>query len=381
MPRILYLSYTGMTESLGKSQVLSYIKETSKSNQMYLISLEREQVDEVLKNNISECDFQWIYFYAKKNKALNFALIIYIYMYSLFLCKKHKIQIVHARSYLMGAVAMLLKKTAKVKYLFDARGFWFDELYENGRIKSSRLYGWLKRIESRLYRNADYVITLTHSSLPVISKMVGSTDNVTVIPTCVDLDHFDYRKHMSNDRHKSINLAYVGSVAQRYLFDDVARLVKKLSDSVNNLEFHIFTKDRELAHEICSKYHLAPIIKTSGFEDMPKELSTIDCSIFFMKKTPGTLAMAPTKFAEFLAMGIPSIVNDNGSDVVNVVERNSAGVVIRNFSNVTHVVSFLQNTVDKERLRKIASDIYSLSDAVVKTNVIYKELELKTRSL
>ena len=381
MARILYLSYTGMTESLGKSQVLSYIKETSKSNQMYLISVEREQVDEALKNEIFSSGFQWVYFYAKKNKILNFALIIYIYIYSLFLCKKHKVEIVHARSYLMGIVGMLLKKTAKIKYLFDARGFWFDELYENGRVKSSRLYGWLKGIESSLYRNADHVITLTHSSLPVISNMVGSTDNVTVIPTCVDLDHFDYRKYTSKDRHRTIKLAYVGSVAQRYLFDDVARLVKKLSDNINNLEFHIFTKDCELAQEICSKYHLEPIIKTVGFNDMPEELATIDCSIFFMKRTPGTLAMAPTKFAEFLAMGIPSIVNDKGSDVVNVVEKKSAGVVIRDFSNATPVVSFLQNSVDKESLRTLASDIYSLSDAVKKTNVIYQELNLKTRSL
>ena len=80
-------------------------------------------------------------------------------------------------------------------------------------------------------------------------------------------------------------------------------------------------------------------------------------------------------------MGIPSIVNDNGSDVVNVVEKKSAGVVIRDFSNATPAVSFLQNSVDKESLRTLASDIYSLSDAVKKTNVIYQELNLKTRSL
>jgi len=41
--RVLYISYDGLMEPLGESQVLSYLKGLSKSYQIYLLSFEKKQ--------------------------------------------------------------------------------------------------------------------------------------------------------------------------------------------------------------------------------------------------------------------------------------------------------------------------------------------------
>jgi hypothetical protein len=49
MSKVLFISLTGMTESLGCSQVLEYLIDLSKENKIYLISFEREDDSETLK--------------------------------------------------------------------------------------------------------------------------------------------------------------------------------------------------------------------------------------------------------------------------------------------------------------------------------------------
>ncbi|MDZ7817334.1 MAG: hypothetical protein U5K55_01420 [Aliarcobacter sp.] len=65
MKKILYISLTGMTEPLGRSQVLEYLFDLSKENEYYLISFERESdlknIDEI-KGLIKDYNIKWNYF-------------------------------------------------------------------------------------------------------------------------------------------------------------------------------------------------------------------------------------------------------------------------------------------------------------------------------
>jgi len=40
---------------------------------------------------------------------------------------RHRLRIVHARSYVPSVMALAIKRLTGVKYLFDMRGFWADE--------------------------------------------------------------------------------------------------------------------------------------------------------------------------------------------------------------------------------------------------------------
>ena len=63
-PKALYIAYDGMTDPLGQSQVLSYLKELSKSYSFHLISFEKEEVYEkrkaTIKDFIKGFDISWL---------------------------------------------------------------------------------------------------------------------------------------------------------------------------------------------------------------------------------------------------------------------------------------------------------------------------------
>ena len=72
MNTILYLSLTGMTEPLGRSQVLEYLSSLSEANKICLISFERKdsiqsrQVNEIQKL-VSSVGIEW-YFLEYSNR-------------------------------------------------------------------------------------------------------------------------------------------------------------------------------------------------------------------------------------------------------------------------------------------------------------------------
>lgn len=79
--RVLYLSYNGMMEPLGASQVLSYVYKLSNTYEYTLLSLEKpadlqnKAEFDLLKSQLSEKGIRWIpisYGESKIGKLLNF---------------------------------------------------------------------------------------------------------------------------------------------------------------------------------------------------------------------------------------------------------------------------------------------------------------------
>ena len=132
---VLYISYDGMLEPLGQSQVLSYLKSLEDGRRIHLISFEKtiDWVDatsrELTIQQIADAGIIWHPLrYHKRPSALATAWDIFIgIVVGAWLIGRYKLSIVHARSYVPSVIALALKRLTKVKYIFDMRGFWADE--------------------------------------------------------------------------------------------------------------------------------------------------------------------------------------------------------------------------------------------------------------
>ena len=92
------------------------------------------------------------------------------------LAQKMRAEIVHVRSYVPALIALPVKQLTGARLLFDIRGFWADERVDGGLWPADgRIYRTVKRLERRLFRAADHVVTLTEASLPAI-KAFGYWD-------------------------------------------------------------------------------------------------------------------------------------------------------------------------------------------------------------
>ena len=155
---VLYISYDGMLEPLGQSQVLAYLNRLATGRRIHLISFEKPEdwaniaERERIAQGIAGAGIVWHPLrYHKRPTAVATAWDIFCGIaLGLWLVLRHRLGIVHARSYVSSVMALTIKRITGVKYLFDMRGFWADERIDgNLWPRTGRMYRVAKGFERR----------------------------------------------------------------------------------------------------------------------------------------------------------------------------------------------------------------------------------------
>jgi hypothetical protein len=220
-PGFLYISYDGMLEPLGQSQVLAYLERLAPGRRIHLLSFEKRgdwrdlPRREAARRRISDAGIRWhpLRYHKRPAVAATAFDIAAGSAIAAALARRHRLGVVHARSYVAGLMALAARRTAGAAFLFDMRGFWADERVDGGLWPAGgRLFRAAKAAERRLLRAADHVVTLTEASVAEIRRLAGprrASIPVTVIPTCADLDRFAVRGPAAR---APVLLGYAGSV-------------------------------------------------------------------------------------------------------------------------------------------------------------------------
>lgn len=346
-PRILFISYDGMMEPLGQSQVLSYLERLTADADIHLISFEkpedlrdRARTAEIAKR-IRVAGIRWTMLrYHRTPSALATAWDVARGMLvALVLVVRHRIAIVHARSYVPALIALPVKRLTGARLLFDMRGFWADERVDGGLwAGDGRLYRWAKQLERHALLASDHVVSLTEAAVREIRTfdyLAGQVPPISVIPTCADLDRF----RPAEDRSRAgtpFLLGYTGSVGTWYLLDEVIAFFLAIRVRIPSTRLlivnrgdHRFIRDRlsaagvdDAAVELVAAEHRA----------MPELVQRMTAGACLSRKPSfSAVASAPTKLGEMLGCGVPCVVNDRVGDMAQIVERSHSGVVLRSF--------------------------------------------------
>jgi glycosyltransferase involved in cell wall biosynthesis len=405
---ILYLSYDGMTDPLGQSQVLPYISGlTKKGLTFHLISFEKkdlfEDKNEAIQIYCKENNIHWYPQIYTKNPPV----ISTLYDFHKFkkaakkIIIEHEIKLVHCRSYISASVAYFIKKRRDIKYIFDMRGFWVDERIE-GTIWNYKnpvykiLYYFLKKFEINLFSKADACVSLTEAGKNELLEWKLKRKNplpIYVIPCCVDMNLFNYNFVDENERKTwriklDLNetdyiISYLGSLSTVYRFDKVLDVVDRLKNKNAALKFVVITNESE---NIVNQYILNAKMKDTSFikiislnrQEVPVVLSLCNYSIYFYIPSYSRKGTSPTRLAELLACGVKVISNAKVGDTKEVILNNDFGYVIEDFSdnsieNLIDSFNFEKN-YDKQLLRNKAIELYELQSGTDKYYEIYKTL-------
>ena len=397
MHKMLYFCYFGLREPLVQTQVLPYLRQIIKDGfKAHLLTFEPNPndnwTDEDIENErrkLADENIEWIFLRYHKTPSAPATLfdVLNGARFARKLAKVEDIDIFHGRVHIPTLMGWLAKKSLrkKPKLLFDIRGFFPEEYVDAGIWKKdSRIYKSVKLVEKWLLRDADAFITLTEKAREILFPEVSETgfdrENrpVEVIPCCVDLDKFKIATNTSREEIREklgigarFTIVYVGSFGGFYMTEEMAdfyRVAKERDPSTFAL---ILTQSpREM---------IEPLLKERGFtekdyfiqkvkpNEIPLYLSAADAAVSFIMPSYSKQASSPTKNAEYLACGLPIVVNDGIGDTTQFILEDRTGVLISEFSAESYnqalddLDRLMQNRKElAERCKKSAKERFDL---------------------
>jgi glycosyltransferase involved in cell wall biosynthesis len=371
---MIYISYDGMGEPLGRSQVLGYLRRLAAAYDITLISFEKPDCDRrALRHELDGLGIDWRPLsYHRRPRVLSTLVDAFAGARSVVrAARRSRPAIVHVRSYVPALIALIARRWTGGKLLFDIRGFWADERVEGGLWPAGGgLYRLAKRCERWFFSSADEIVTLTEASVPQVRAWTGGRDvEITVIPTCVDLDRFAERPPREGGPHA----LWSGSVGTWYRFDLTPRIVAALG-----LPLTVITRETDLARQLLSGYPAT--VRSAAPDQVPNELFAGDVGLCLIKSSFSKLASAPTRFAEYLAAGMPVLVTPSVGDLESIVERDRVGVVVRDLHEdgladaAARVLNLARDPETQHRCRRVARERFDVDTGSAAYATIYRRL-------
>jgi glycosyltransferase involved in cell wall biosynthesis len=404
---ILYITYDGLTDFLGQSQVLPYILGLEEKGYRFsILSFEKKEKFESNKNVIHTLiagkNIQWYpKTYHKRFSILATLLDLLIgFVFLIRLHSKDAFQGVHCRSYIPAILGLLSKKIYNTKFIFDMRGFWADERVDGGlwNLKNpifKAAYRFFKWIEKKCILNADYVVTLTQNSYVEMQQWTYVTSKVSfkIIPCCADLTVFNPNNIVAADVVKrkqelaienQIVISYLGSIGTWYMIDEMLDFFKQFLTLHSNAIFLFITPEEKKVIKSIVTTHgidLARIrITKAQRREVPTYISLSTYSLFFIKPSYSKKSSSPTKLAEIMAMGVPVICNNNVGDVEQQVTAAKAGFIMQEFNaeSYANTIWELENKFEEHFQKVIAEEYvqqnFSLENGVKSYSEIYSKI-------
>src|SRR6185295_4449760 len=361
--RVLYITYDGLTDPLGRSQVLPYLAGLSeRGHQITILSCEKpERMDkdgERMRKLCADARLAWHPLrYHKRPPILSSALdAAALERAAIRLHRRHGFDIVHCRSYIPARAGLTVKTRFGVKFLFDMRGFWPDEKVEGNNWNLANplyrtVYRYFKRLESRLLRGADHIVSLTEAGkkqLLTRPELADDAAPITVIPCCVDFSHFPLADAEARTKARAglgltdgqSVLAYLGSLGSWYMLDEMLDFFKVYAPRHEDARFLFVTPDEpEQIQRAAAARDIEPdrlAIVRATRDEVPKLLAAADLGIFFIRSVFSTAASSPTKMGEMLAVGLSIVTNAGVGDVQVMVEDMSCGVAVEEFTDESY---------------------------------------------
>jgi glycosyltransferase involved in cell wall biosynthesis len=387
---VLYLSRDGMLEPLGLSQVVAYLEKLAGSQEyrFFLISFEkasdlaqRERREE-LSNRLRRAGIQWYPLRFHGSPAIFAPILDMVRASALagWLTLRHRVAIVHARSYIAALPAYLLSWFGP-RFVFDMRGFWADERADTGQWKrGSLVYSLMKKLEALYLRRARAVVSLTRAAVVEMRAFPYLRDRAPeffVIPTCTDLERF----RPADAAEKPFTLGYVGSTGHWYDFGPVARAFSRLRELEPTARLLVVTRDphervrQALADAPTDSY----LLVSATPEETAARMREMHAGLFFLKPMYSKLASVPTRLGEYLASGLPCLANDVAGDIRSTLAERGVGVLVTAVPSdqelaaaVASLRALAKEPAVKNRCRKLAEEEFSLDSGVAAYRTVYE---------
>lgn len=393
MANILYISYDGMTDPLGQSQVLAYLKPlAAKGFSISLISYEKPEAfresGQALEQQIRQSGIAWFpVTYHKRPPVVSTLLDIWTGKRKIKQLLRDGVDLIHCRGYIAGLLGLWAHRKFRVPFIFDMRGWWPDEKKEGGYWQSplyTPVYRYFKRKEAELLKESRITVSLTYAGKKYITdNKLKKPEQVPVIPTCVDLDLFPafdaevrtaIRQELGIPEDAFVML-YSGSLGGNYRTDLVLKLFANMQHQKSNVHLLIISQspkevlDLEMKKAGVPEWHIH--YATAKYSKVHRYLMAGDLGVIFYKDGFSTIGRSPTKLGEYWSCGLPAATIPGMGDLDTLADKYPKGLtVIDDVDRFTLPPTW----VDRTQLREYAGEYFGLGHGVEHYRQLYERL-------
>lgn len=277
------------------------------------------------------------------NASIRFYLIPWLILFSLpavlFVAVRGKVEVIHCRSYPASLIGMLVKMLTGKKFIFDMRGVYPEEgefLFPNWHKGSLNFKTW-KLVEKWMLLSADHIVVVSdHFKQHVLSEYPTHADaikeKVSTIVCGVAPESIVNNEIPKTSPHEPIRLVYSGTLDGWTSPKLLAKTYRQILEhnKQHNFVLNIYTtSNQELIRSAfinedidSSKY----FVQRLNADEVASKLRENDIGILVREKSIVNEVSFPVKLGEYLAAGLPVVINSALAGAGEFVVENKIGV-------------------------------------------------------
>jgi len=393
--KCLYITYDGLLDPLGQSQILPYIKSlVSRGHIFTIISFEKQDrsVDSIiaLEKSLADIGIRWERLAFKKGNFQKFNRVIYGIVSIWKNRLQSKYDVVHLRGFMAGAIYRA--SFLNTPFIYDIRAF-IGEWVDIGQIKEDTWIGrMLIGIDRSLVEKASGLVVLDKSGELLLQEIYNlSNAPLKVIRTCTDTSLYSSADIKTSTQDKEIlKFVFLGGAIIPYRPDLALKFVSELIKQGLNCHIDFINeRDHVQIYEAVNAINF-PKDRFSVYKldksSIPAALQHFDCGLIFNNSSRWRRVSSPTKFGEYLAAGIHTVALNGisvleefaeSSDCVDLVsekdlyaglKKDSIDKIIFNINKPNRGIKY-QELAEREFSLKIAGHLYSELYSEIQTQI------------
>ena len=396
--RSLYVCYLGLDDPLVYTQVVAYLAGLAQCGHVvHLLSFEKARLDaarrRALRGELSVLGISWHGLQYHKRPSLPATVfdVLCGSLLSAYLMRRHRLTALHARSHVPAAMALLARRLAHFRLIFDIRGLMAEEFEDAGRwTRGSAPFRLTKWVERLGIDRAAAIVVLTERVRDHLFGG-GGDSRVAVIPCCADIAGIEGQRGRREAIRRQLGLGdrpvliYVGKFTGWYLGREMAEFFVAAREAIPGLHFLILTQmdPQPIEHELarlgvrdgdCTITQAEPAA-VGGY------LAAADAAISLIRASFSKISSSPTKIGEYLAAGLPLVSTSGVGDIDALLDEFEIGVRVETFDPAaltrasTRLATLLADPDHAARSRSAARARLSLTDVGIPAyDAIYSRL-------
>lgn len=232
---------------------------------------------------------------------------------------QNSVDLVMPRSTMPAKMVLpLLRQPRNFNVIFDADGLPIEERVDFAGLKpGSYRHKSLKRIEKKIIKGADGVITRTEKAATFLSSQYDvPLKKFSIVRNGSDSESFRFSADLRHQRRKELGvpddaflLVYSGSLGPQYGVEQMIFIHKMLRGQNIDSRLLILTNHPKFLAGQSINSDDQVMVRSVDFRDIPGYLSSGDLGFAIRKDAVSMQGVAPIKIGEYLLNGLPIIAS------------------------------------------------------------------------